>query len=177
MEVAWKVNSRSLLFLSKVADIKAQATTAQDLRKDAPGIAEMIQKYLHNPAMQLSSMEQPPRSWKEAKRDAKTSHYLTVVEVSQIANQRKRDAEERAAGKDGKEQRKSELIHPDSIERKTRRDELRRNAFERLNISVNQAGYLLYSYDKAGELSIMGDEITPGTYGDQITHGDFTGKA
>ena len=97
--------------------------------------------------------------------------------MSQIANQRRRDAEERAAGKDEKEQRKSEFIHPDSIERKTRRDELRRNAFERLNISVGNAGYLLYSYDKAGELSIMGDEITPGTYGDQITNGDFTENA
>ncbi|MBE5876975.1 MAG: hypothetical protein E7290_08840 [Lachnospiraceae bacterium] len=171
------MNSKALLFLSKVADIKAQTTTAQELRKDAPGIAEMIQRYLHNPALSLTSLEQPPRSWQEAKRDARTSHYLTVVEVSQMANQRRRDAEERATGKDEKEQRKSEMIHPDSIERKTRRDELRRNAFERLNISVSQAGYLLYSYDKAGELSIMGDDITPGTYGDQITHGDFTENA
>lgn len=172
------MNSNIWLRLSKVADIKAQATTAQELRHDAPSIAEMIQKYLNNPALSMSSLEQPPRSWKEAKRDAKTSHYLTVVEVSQIANQRKRDAEERAAGKDDKEQqRKSELIHPDSIERKRRREELRHNAFDRLNITVENAGYLLYSYDKSGELSIMGDESVPGTYGDQFTYGDFTEDA
>lgn len=171
------MNDRVLLRLSKVADIKAQATTAQELRNDAPGIAEMIQRYLNNPAFSIASLEKPPRSWREAKRDATTSHYLTVVEVSQIANQRRRDAEERATGKDEKEQRKSERIHPDSIERKLRRDELRHNAFDRLNTTVEDAGYLMYSYDKSGELSIMGDESIPGTYGDQFTYGDFTEDA
>lgn len=98
-----------------------------------------------------------------------------VVEVYQIANQRKQAIPENESKKQEKKRFKmpvgsvtvcdypEEICIPES-----NYDKLDRNRF---------GGYLLYSYDKNGEHSILGEHITPGSYGDRITDGGFGQKA
>lgn len=49
-------------------------------------------------------------------------------------------------------------------------------AYDRLDAN-RCAGFLLYSYDKYGVHSVLGEQISPGSYGGRITSGDFITKA
>lgn len=98
-----------------------------------------------------------------------------VVEVYQIANQRKQAIPEKETKKQEKKRFKmpvgsvGECAYSEEINiPESNYDKLDVNRFE---------GYLLYSYDKKGEHSILGEHIIPGSYGDRITDGGFGKKA
>lgn len=109
----------------------------------------------------------------EKKSEEAISDNMMVVAVYQIANQRKQDAQKNTKKKQG---RMAVGIPLGSI-----------SAYEEVGVppvidfdklDVNRgAGYLLYSYDKKGTHSILGDHVKPGSYGDRITDGDFGKKA
>ena len=50
------------------------------------------------------------------------------------------------------------------------------SAYDKLDAN-RCSGFLLYSYNKQGVHSVLGEHITPGSYGGRITVGDFASKA
>lgn len=104
-----------------------------------------------------------------------TDERRRVVEVYQIANQRKQAIPENEA----KKQEKKRLKMPvGSVGECNYSEEINIPESNYDKIDVNRfEGYLLYSYDKNGEHSILGEHIIPGSYGDRITDGGFGKKA
>lgn len=100
---------------------------------------------------------------------------LAIVEVCQISNQRKEDAKERAKEK-RERQRKSPGVPVGSIPNREEEIILPQTPYDMLDVN-RCAGFLLYSYNKKGTHSILGEDIKPGSYGGRITNGEFGRKA
>lgn len=143
-------------------------------------IQEAIARYIQAAAQTVVPVvtKQPRGNTTEQdKKDCeqKTQQYMAVMEVCQIANERRKDAKERVQIQNKKKkQRRAAGTTPES--RPLARGQMQENAFDRLDVNRTE-GHLLYSYDKKGTHSILGKDIAPGGYGDRITNGSYADKA
>ena len=177
-----KPSERDLLHrLSHINDIQKQTTLlskdVKDARMESMSMQEVIARY-----MQCAMAEQIPQTkgnkqMSYSKKEVeKVGHEAQViVEVCQISNQRKEDARERT-----KEKREQEKRSPGVPVGKLAgmEDEivLPQTAYDMLDVN-RCAGFLLYSYDKHGTHSILGEDNKPGNYGGRLTNGKFGRKA
>lgn len=97
------------------------------------------------------------------------------VEVCQISNQRKEDAKERTK-EDRDRQRRTPGVPVGNIPGMEEEIVLPQTSYDMLDVN-RCAGFLLYSYDKHGTHSILGEDNKPGGYGGRITNGEFGRKA
>ena len=100
---------------------------------------------------------------------------MEIVEVCQISNQRREDAKERSKEK-RERQRKSPGVPVGRIPDMEEEIVLPQTPYDMLDVN-RCAGFLLYSYDKHGTHTILGEDIKPGSYGGRITNGEFGRKA
>ena len=122
-----------------------------------------------------------PKQREREQLSGQMAEYLSAIEESQLANARAGLAhsatdEQIAAQKLEKalENDPSAKYQLEKYRKNT--DRSAQTAYDRLDAN-RCAGFLLYSYDKYGAHSVLGEHITPGSYGGRITSGDFITKA
>lgn len=122
-----------------------------------------------------------PKQRERKQLSGQMAEYLSAVEESQLANARQGLAEHSAD--EQKMTQKLEKALEQDPSAKYQLERYRNNAgqgaqtaYDRLDAN-RCAGFLLYSYDKHGAHSVLGEHITPGSYGGRITSGDFITKA
>lgn len=177
-----KPTERDLLHrLSHINDIHKQtmllSRDMRDARMESMSMQEAIAMY-----MQCAMAEMIPQS-KEKKRvpsrqeeaENASRQAMAIVEVCQISNQRKEDAKERTKEK-REQQRKSPGVPVGRIPEMEEEIVLPQTPYDMLDVN-RCAGYLLYSYDKHGGHSVLGEDIKPGGYGGRITNGEYGEKA
>ena len=154
-----------------------RSVPVRDIYENRISIEEAIGHYMQAAQLVTPQVEQssqkPSANSKESDREARHQTYMTVVEASQIESCRRRDAREQNISQNGKKKGRAGATEQSLP---TDADSQKANAFEQLDVN-RTAGYLLYSYDKRGIHSILGEDIRPGCYGDRITDGDYTNKA
>lgn len=105
------------------------------------------------------------------------AEYMAVAEESQLANART-DLSDRAMDSDTLE----EILAADPSAQYQFRMYGKKaepeapTVYDRLDAD-RCAGFLLYSYNKNGAHSVLGEHISPGSYGGRITSGEFLSKA
>ena len=122
-----------------------------------------------------------PKQREREQLSGQMAEYLSAIEESQLANTREGLAHpatdeqieaqklEKALENDSSAKYQFEKYHKTT-------DPDAQTAYDRLDAN-RCAGFLLYSYDKYGAHSVLGEHITPGSYGGRITSGDFITKA
>lgn len=178
------MNSRRLVRLLQAVsyDIPEQghSVQARDICENRISIQEAIELYMQTAAQLITpSVEQSGRKMskdsREAVREEQHQNYLTVMEANRIEGCRRRDAREQNTFQDHKKKKRGRAgATKQSLP--TNVDSQQENAFDQLDAN-RTAGYLLYSYDKRGVHSILGEDIRPGGYGDRITVGNYANKA
>lgn len=185
MEVTRVMNSRRLVRLLQAVsyDVPAQghSVPARDICENRISIQEAIELYMQTAAQLITPpVEQHGRkttmnSQEAAGREEKQQSYLTVMEANRIESCRRRDAREHNTYLNQKKKKRGRAgATVQSLP--TDADSQRANAFDQLDVN-RTAGYLLYSYDRRGTHSILGEDIRPGGYGDRITMGEYANKA
>lgn len=109
------------------------------------------------------------------------AEYLSAIEESQLANAREELAHSATEEQTAAQKLEKALEHDPSARYQLEKYHKNANqdaqtAYDRLDAN-RCAGFLLYSYDKYGAHSVLGEHITPGSYGGRITSGDFITKA
>lgn len=111
------------------------------------------------------------------------AEYMAAIEESQLANARAgmnydKSAEE--LDKENKEKTEKVLKTDRSaryqLEHYKKKQEVQSSVYDQLDEN-RCPGFLLYSYDKNGTHSVLGENISPGSYGGRITSGSFVSKA
>ena len=106
------------------------------------------------------------------------AEYMAVAEESQLANARSELSDNAAMD----EEALQKILEADpsakyqltKYGRKAQPENL--TVYDRLDADRCE-GFLLYSYNKRGVHSVLGEHITPGSYGGLITSGEFISKA
>ena len=109
------------------------------------------------------------------------AEYMSAIEESQLANAREGLSHPVTAQQTGAQKLEKALENDPSAKYQLDRyrkhtDQDEQTVYDRLDAN-RCAGFLLYSYDKYGAHSVLGEHITPGSYGGRITSGDFITKA
>ncbi len=178
------MNSRRLVRLLQAVsyDIPEQghSVRARDICENRISIQEAIELYMQTAAQLItpsveSSGRKTPEDSREAVREKQHQSYLTVMEANQIEGCRRRDAREQNTFQNQKKKKRGRA-GATKQSMPTNTDSQQENTFDQLDAN-RTAGYLLYSYDKRGGHSILGEDIRPGGYGDHITVGDYANKA
>ncbi len=111
------------------------------------------------------------------------AEYMAAIEESQLANARAGISYDKSAAELDKEnQEKAEkALKTDKsakyqLEHYTKKQETPSSVYDKLDEN-RCPGFLLYSYDKNGVHSVLGENISPGSYGGRITGGGFVSKA
>ncbi|MDE7206147.1 MAG: hypothetical protein K2N90_03130 [Lachnospiraceae bacterium] len=111
------------------------------------------------------------------------AEYMAAIEESQLANVRAgvnydKSAEE--LNEENKEKAEKALRTDRSaryqLEHYRKQQEVPSSIYDKLDEN-RCPGFLLYSYDKNGGHSVLGENISPGSYGGRITSGSFVSKA
>lgn len=111
------------------------------------------------------------------------AEYLVTLEESQHANAKAGDTnDEQQKALEEERQKKTEKIlrtnksarYQFAHYRKEEKEEL--SVYDKLDAN-RCSGFLLYSYDKNGVHSVLGENISPSSYGGRITSGSFASKA
>lgn len=111
------------------------------------------------------------------------AEYMAAIEESQLANARAgmnydKSAEE--LNEENKEKTEKVLKTDKSaryqLEHYKKKQEVQSSVYDQLDEN-RCPGFLLYSYDKNGTHSVLGENISPGSYGGRITSGSFVSKA
>ncbi|MBQ3165091.1 MAG: hypothetical protein IJC02_11275 [Lachnospiraceae bacterium] len=177
-----KPMERNLLHrLSHINDIHRQTVllnrNIKDARMESMSMQEAIAMYMQCAVVETISQPKEKKRVRNQKEEAERAsrEALAIVEVSQISNQRKEDAKERIKEK-RERQRKSPGVPVGSIPDLEEEIILPQTPYDMLDVN-RCAGFLLYSYNKHGTHSILGEDIKPGSYGGRITNGEFGRKA
>lgn len=177
-----KPMERNLLHrLSHINDIHRQTVLLsrdmKDARMESMSMQEAIAMYMQCAVAEM--IPQPKEKKRVLNRKDEAEHAsreaLEIVEVCQISNQRREDAKERSKEK-RERQRKSPGVPVGRIPDMEEEIVLPQTPYDMLDVN-RCAGFLLYSYDKHGTHTILGEDIKPGSYGGRITNGEFGRKA
>ena len=173
-----KPTERNLLHrLSHINDIQRQTVllnrNMKDARMESMSMQEAIAMYMQCAATEMILQTKEKKRMPERKEEAEHANReaLAIVEVCQISNQRKKDARERSKEK-RERQRKSPGVPVGRIPDMEEEIVLPQTPYDMLDVN-RCAGFLLYSYDKRGTHSILGENNKPGSYGGRITNGEF----
>lgn len=111
------------------------------------------------------------------------AEYMAAIEESQLANARAGvNYDKSAAEPDEESKEKAEnVLKTDrsaryQLEHYKKKQEEPSTVYDLLDEN-RCPGFLLYSYDKNGTHSVLGENISPGSYGGRITSGGFVSKA
>lgn len=110
------------------------------------------------------------------------TEYMSTLEESQLANARNQAADDKSQEElDEELRKKTEKILKTNKSASYqfahyRKQEEELTVYDKLDAN-RCSGFLLYSYDKNGIHSILGENISPGGYGGRITSGSFISKA
>ena len=111
------------------------------------------------------------------------AEYMAAIEESQLANARAGVSYDKSSAEIDKEnQEKAEkVLKTDKsakyqLEHYKKKQEAPSSVYDKLDEN-RCPGFLLYSYDKNGVHSVLGENISPGSYGGRITGGGFVSKA
>lgn len=177
-----KPMERNLLHrLSHINDIHRQTVllgrNMKDARMESMSMQEAIAIYMQCAVAEIVPQPKEKKRVPNRKEEAEYANReaLAIVEVCQISNQRREDARERNKEK-RERQRKSPGVPVGSIPEMEEEIILPQTPYDMLDVN-RCAGFLLYSYDKHGTHSILGEDIKPGSYGGRITNGEFGRKA
>lgn len=177
-----KLMERNLLHrLSHINDIHRQTVflsrDMKDARMESMSMQEAIAIYMQCAVAEM--LPQPKEKERMLNRKEETEHAnreaMAIVEVCQITNQRREDAKERSKEK-RERQRKSPGVPVGRMPDMEEEIILPQTPYDTLDVN-RCAGFLLYSYDKHGVHTILGEDIKPGSYGGRITNGEFGRKA
>jgi len=111
------------------------------------------------------------------------AEYMVALEESQLANAKAGDTGDKPQKElDEEWQKKTEKILKTNKSARYQFAHYRKQEKEELSVydklDANRcSGFLLYSYDKNGVHSVLGENISPGSYGGRITSGSFASKA
>lgn len=177
-----KLMERNLLHrLSHINDIHRQtillSRDMKDARMESLSMQEAIAMYMQYAMAEVISQPAEKKRAPNRKEETKDldGQAMVIVEVCQISNQRKEDARERSKEK-RERQRKSPGVPVGRMPGMEEEIILPQTPYDTLDAN-RCAGFLLYSYDKHGAHSILGEDISPGSYGGRITNGEFGRKA
>lgn len=180
------MNSRRLVKLLQAVsyDLPEYGQTGRNIHteqlcENRISIQEAIQIYLQTAVQMVTpQLEQPGNNHAGCDKtdsEGEIDRYMAVVKVSQLENQRRRDAKERIQIRNqdkkhrGRAGATAQSLPCDAGQQQE-------NALDRLDVNRTE-GYLLYSYDQTGAHSILGRDIRPGSYGGRITMGNYAQKA
>ena len=111
------------------------------------------------------------------------AEYMAAIEESQLANARAGMNYDKSAIELDEENRekaekalKKDRSAKYQIEHYKKKEEVQSSVYDVLDEN-RCPGFLLYSYDKNGTHSVLGENISPGGYGGRITSGGFVSKA
>lgn len=111
------------------------------------------------------------------------AEYMAAIEESQLANVRAGVAYDKSIAELDEEAKEKarEVLKTDrsaryQIEHYKKKQEVQSSVYDQLDEN-RCPGFLLYSYDKNGTHSVLGENISPGSYGGRITSGGFVSKA
>lgn len=111
------------------------------------------------------------------------AEYMSTLEESQLANAKAEDTDDKSEDLLEEERRKKteQILKTNKSARyqfahyrKQEKEEL--SVFDKLDAN-RCSGFLLYSYDKNGIHSVLGENRNPGGYGGRITNEGFVSKA
>lgn len=111
------------------------------------------------------------------------AEYMSTLEESQLANAKSEDTDDKSEELLEEERRKKteQILKTNKSARyqfahyrKQEKEEL--SVFDKLDAN-RCSGFLLYSYDKNGIHSVLGENRNPGGYGGRITNEGFVSKA
>lgn len=111
------------------------------------------------------------------------AEYMVTLEESQHANAKAGDTDGKSQEElEQERQKKTEQILKTNKSARYQFAHYRKQEKEELSVydklDANRcSGFLLYSYDKNGVHSVLGENISPGSYGGRITSGSFASKA
>lgn len=122
-----------------------------------------------------------PKQREREQLSGQMTEYMSAIEESQLANARQGLAHHPEDEQTAAQKLEKALEHDPSAKYQLEKyrknaDQDAQTAYDRLDAN-RCAGFLLYSYDKYGAHSVLGEHITPGSYGGRITSGDFITKA
>lgn len=111
------------------------------------------------------------------------AEYMAAIEESQLANARTGVYYDKSAGEPDKERQektqqalKTDKSAKYQMKRYAKKQEEELSVYDKLDAN-RCSGFLLYSYNKNGVHSVLGENISPGSYGGRITSGSFISKA
>lgn len=111
------------------------------------------------------------------------AEYMAAIEESQLANARAGVNYDKSAAELDEESKEKaeEVLKTDrsaryQLEHYKKIQEVPSTVYDMLDEN-RCPGFLLYSYDKNGTHSVLGENISPGSYGGRITSGGFVSKA
>ena len=177
-----KPMERNLLHrLSYINDIHKQTVLLgrdmKDARMESMSMQEAIAMYTQCAMAEIIPQSKGKKRVPDRKEEAENADHeaMAIVEVCQISNQRKEDAKERT--KEKRERlRKSPGVPVGKIPGMEEEIILPQTPYDMLDVN-RCAGFLLYSYDKHGTHTVLGEDNRPGSYGGRITNGEFGRKA
>lgn len=111
------------------------------------------------------------------------AEYMAAIEESQLANVRAGVVYDKSAAELDEESKEKveKVLKTDrsaryQLEHYKKHQEVQSSVYDQLDEN-RCPGFLLYSYDKNGTHSVLGENISPGSYGGRITSGSFVSKA
>ena len=177
-----KPMERNLLHrLSHITDIQKQTVLQsrdiKDARMESMSMQQAIAFYIEG--IMAEGIPQPKQkkrvSGRKEQAEEEGHQAMAIVEVCRISNQRKEDAKERTK-EDRARQRRSPGVPVGNVPDMEEEIILPQTSYDMLDVN-RCAGFLLYSYDKYGTHSILGEDNKPGGYGGRMTNGEFGRKA
>lgn len=177
-----KPMERNLLHrLSYINDIQKQTVLLgrdmKDARMESMSMQEAVAMYMQCAMAEVISQPKEKKRVSSHKEETENAERqaMAIVEVCQISNQRREDAKERTKEK-RERQRKFPGVPVGRMPDLEEEIMLPQTPYDTLDVN-RCAGFLLYSYDKHGTHSVLGEDISPGSYGGRITNGEFGTKA
>ncbi len=123
-----------------------------------------------------------PRYWEQEQLSKQMTDYLSVAKQGKSSHTKTSLANDRPFDSPLEDEALQEILDKDPSARyqlsqyQNRHREDVETAYDRLDAN-RCSGFLLYSYNKHGLHSVLGEHITPGSYGGRITVGDFISDA
>lgn len=124
-----------------------------------------------------------PRVLKQQQLSHRMAEYMEAIEGSRLASARTGVNYDRSTGEsdEAQKERAEKALRTDrsaeyQLKHYTKKQDDELSVYDRLDAN-RCSGFLLYSYNKDGVHSVLGENISPGSYGGRITSGSFISKA
>jgi len=192
-----KMNKNRELTLQRLSRIGGLAAVESVARAENPKVISMVIKGRPVGTLTIEAALGAYLSGKKSAQDAyintskdpkqqlsyQMAEYMSTLEESQLANAKSEDTDDKSEELLEEERRKKteQILKTNKSARyqfahyrKQEKEEL--SVFDKLDAN-RCSGFLLYSYDKNGIHSVLGENRNPGGYGGRITNEGFVSKA